>query len=414
MSEIEHHSYSLKINLNKIYIIVPSFKLMSYKSAVDLTQRLMSIDSVSAKGNMGVTRLLAPYLTDLGFHVEHHPISHAGEVLIARLGSQTAGSHGLAFVGHLDTVPYNPEQWDYPPLAGVIDSGRLYGIGATDMKGPIAAMIFAAKRFVGDTLRKPFAIVLTDGEEIGHTGAKYMLAHRLLNPHVADTPEANTPEFKYAVVGEPTSLSPIRAHLGIGETDIIVYGRGGHGSETHLGDNANERAAEVILALKALRIELQAERHKTFEHLYPGLNTGILQGGTAKNVIPEEALVGTQFRILPGYEYGYVHMRIAKVVEELAAKNGFRVRLNHLRDDPGFETSADSELIRFLEGRTGKPSSAVKYSTEAAEMAKLDTEPVVFGPGSINVAHKPNEFVPLEELLQGEEIYADAIRTFCK
>ncbi|MBS3100666.1 acetylornithine deacetylase [Candidatus Woesearchaeota archaeon] len=379
---------------------------MSYKSAVKLTQKLVSVNSVSARGNMGIARLLIPYLEGLGFDVECHPRNHTNLNLIARLGGQDARYGGLAFVGHLDTVPYESERekWGCHPLGGLIEDGKIWGVGTADMKGPIAAAIFAAKRYTKEVLRRPFVLYLTDGEEVGHTGAKWLLAHGLLDPK----------EVRHAIVGEPTSLVPVSTHLGIGETDVIVYGKGGHGSETHLGDNANERAAEVILGLKELRIALEGERHKTFEYLYPALNIGIMQGGTAKNKIPQEAVVKVQYRTFPGHEPGYVHNRVAGVVEEIAAKSGFEVKICHLRDDPGFETPADSELVRFLEELTGKRSSGVNFSTEATELQQAGIEPVVLGAGSIKTAHRPNEFVPLEELLQSEEMYAKAIRVFCK
>lgn len=378
---------------------------MTYKSAVDLTQKLVSVDSVSAGGNNLVANLLHDYLRSLGFHVQAFQRDHLNVNLVARIGS---GTGGLAFVGHLDTVPYQEERdrglWNYEPLDGVISDGRIHGVGTADMKGPIAAAIFAGKRFVNERLTKPFAIVLTDTEEAGHKGAQ----------HLRDKHYLSSDEFEYAVVGEPTSLAPVTTHLGIGETDIFVYGKGGHGSMPHLGVNAIEIKSEVVRALRIFKEDLRINTHTKYEDLYTSLNMGREGGGTAKNKIPDMAWVSVQYRPLPDVEKGHIHNQIKEIAERVAASYGGRAEAIPLREDPAFEISPDIEIARFFQERTKNKPKGVQFSTEAVEMLQMGIKPVVFGPGEIfGNAHQPNESLSLADLANVEEYYAEAIQRFC-
>lgn len=385
---------------------------MSYTSAVDLTQRLVSVDSVSpTTGNLGVARLLIPYLDSLGFHVGIFQRDHANVNIIARLEG-AENSEGFAFVGHLDTVTYKEQQeqgrWSCHPLGGEISGGRIWGRGTTDMKGSIAAAIFALKRYAGDTLRRPCYLILTDSEEIGHKGAKELLALGLLNPSA----------IRHAIVGEPTSLAPAITHPAIEETDITVYGKGGHGSRPHLGTNALYVASRIMNGLEELDLRFQKEMHPTFKHLAAvSFNAGKAFGGEAPNMIPEGAWIKTQYRQfpIPGEKPKNIHGIIEETAKGVGKTYGVRVDPVYVRNDPGFIISPDAMIVRFLQERSSQEPIAVEFSSEAAEMQQARIRQIaVFGPGDIDDAHQPNESLSLEQLAMAEEIYAEAIRTFCK
>lgn len=375
-----------------------------YAPVVELTQRLVGTSSVSIEGNYKITAYLVDILKDAGFRVEVHKREAEMINLIARKSGNNG--QGLALLGHTDTVTYEGKGWTTDPLGGEIREGRVYGRGSADMKGAIAAMIIAAKQFPEEAFARPLVLYLTDTEEQGHLGAKWLLEQGKFDKN----------ETPYAIVGEPTELKPIRIHNGIGETDVYVYGSGGHGSRTREGVNAIEKAHVVISRLKELARILEREHvHPNFsDDVYVSLNPGIIEGGSAKNIIAEAVKISYQHRPLPGMEPGYVHRQIYEALRELIARDDkLWVWVKPLRDDPGFETPADSRIIKTLEELTGANAGAVKFSTEAVELSQAGVQPVVLGPGSIEVAHKANEFVGIDQLLKAVDIYTAAIKEFC-
>ena len=378
---------------------------------VDLTRKLVSLPSVSADGNNGVIRFLDPFLRNLGFHVESYVGDHNNTCLIARLGGQDVRHDGLAVVAHLDTVPYKIEQeqgkWgDCNPLGGEISNGKLYGRGTADMKGPLAVATLAARRFARERLKRPFGLVLTYDEEVGHRGAKYLLSKGLLDPR----------EFKYAIVGEPTALTPVITHPGMEETDVTVYGTGGHGSLPHLGKNAISIASRIAVALDDIGLDFQKKKHPDFDNLcVAAMNIGMMDGGEAPNMIPRKAWLKVQYRPfpIPGQKPGYVHELIKETATRIGDSYGVVVEAVHVRNDPGFEIAPNAEIVKFLQESSGQKPIGVSFSTEAVELQQAGILPVVFGPGSIYDAHKEMEFISIDQLLRSQSIFEEAIREFC-
>ncbi len=363
---------------------------------------LVAIDSVSARSNSEIISYLEERCAAVGLsvaksnHVDDNGVAKIN--LVARSSSQPEIE--LALVGHTDTVPYDPNWTEALKLTE--RDGKLFGRGACDTKAFIAAALAAIEQIDLAKLRKPLALVFTSDEEIGCLGAKRLVEAR---PFTA----------RYAIVGEPTSLQPMRAGKGYCLAQIVVRGREAHSAYPRLGASAIFRAAKLIEKIETIAEEIQNHRHEDFDPPFTTLNVGVINGGSAKNIIPGECRFTLEWRTIPGQRSGYVLDRVNEAIEELrAADPDFECELNADRADESFETSASSKLVEFLEQASGKSSSTVAFGTEAPSMISLGAEAVVFGPGDIRVAHRTGEFVPVDELNRCVRILQQAISRFCQ
>jgi acetylornithine deacetylase len=305
----------------------------------------------------------------------------------------------LALVGHTDTVPFEPS-W-VEALTLTEREGKLYGRGACDTKGFIAAALTAIEETDVRALRRPLALVLTADEEVGLVGAKRLA-------------ESKPFKARHAVVGEPTGLQPMRAGKGYCLADVTVRGREGHSAYPHLGASAIMRAARLVARVERIAEELKSDAHDSFDPPQTTLNVGLIAGGTAKNVIAGECRFTLEWRPVPGQEAEHVVELIEREVEALRAEDeGFDCTVRVLRLDKGVETEPDAPLVRALEELTGKSSGTISFATEAPQLAELGADAVVFGPGDIRVAHRTGEFVPASELAEAVTILRGVIERFC-
>ncbi|MCA1556813.1 MAG: acetylornithine deacetylase, partial [Acidobacteria bacterium] len=306
----------------------------------------------------------------------------------------------LALVGHTDTVPFDPAWADALTLTE--REGKLYGRGACDTKGFIAAALTAIAQFDPANLRRPLALVFTADEEVGCLGAKQLA-------------EARAFTARYSIVGEPTSLQPIRAGKGYCLAEVRVGGREGHSAYPALGASAIFRAARLIARIETVAEALKEQQHAAFDPPYTTLNVGVINGGTAKNIIAGECRFTLEWRPIPGQAATYAFELIQAEVESLRATEAdFDCRLEILRLDDAMETSASSPLVGELETLSGQTAGTVAFGTEAPQMIEMGAEAVVFGPGQIRTAHRTGEFVPAAELNTCVEILARAIQKFCQ
>src|SRR3989475_4662285 len=255
---------------------------------------LVSIDSVSARSNAEVISYLEGRCEALGFTVKR--FSHMDETgaekinLVAlRITSQAEAyaTVELALVGHTDTVPYDSSWTEALKLTE--SDGKLYGRGACDTKGFIAAALTAVAGIDLKNLRRPLALVFTADEEIGCLGAKRLAEMRALRA-------------RYAIVGEPTSLQPMRAGKGYCLAEIIVHGREAHSAYPAVGASAIFRAARLIAQIEKIAEQLKTETHEAFDPPFTTLNVGLIDGGTAKNVIAGKCRFTLEWRTVPGQE----------------------------------------------------------------------------------------------------------------
>lgn len=367
---------------------------------------LVAIDSVSARSNSTIVDCLSQRCEALGLRVKRFPYTdESGSEkinLIALAGTKfTEGPPEveLALVGHTDTVPYDPVWEDALRLTE--REGKLYGRGACDTKAFIAAALTAIELIELKKLRRPLALIFTADEEIGLLGAKRLA-------------EARAIHSRYAIVGEPTSLRPMRAGKGYCLAEVKIKGREAHSAYPGLGSSAVFAAARLIAAIERIAAELEREEHPAFDPSYTTLNVGLVHGGTAKNVIAGECRFTLEWRPIPGQDPKRLLDLLATAIEEEKTRDpDFVCEVDAARADVGFETSPDSNLVTMLEELSGLQAGTVAFGTEAAQTTELGADAVVLGPGDIRVAHRTGEFVPVAELEACVTILRQAIEQLC-
>jgi len=305
----------------------------------------------------------------------------------------------LALVGHTDTVPFDPSWAD--ALTLVERDGKFYGRGACDTKGFIAAALAAIEETDLSKLARPLALVLTADEEVGCLGAKRLAESRPFR-------------VRHAVVGEPTSLQPVRAGKGYCLADVTVRGREGHSAYPSTGASAITRAARLITRVERIAEELKRDAHDAFDPPYTTVNVGLVAGGTAKNVIAGECRFTLEWRPVPGQRPEVVAELVRREAEDLRrGDEDFDCEVRVVRLDGGMETGRDAPIVRALEEATARAAGTISFATEAPQLAELGADAVVFGPGDIRVAHRTGEFVPASELNGAVPILRGLIERFC-
>ena len=358
---------------------------------VELLHQLVSLPSVSSTspeldmGNRPVIDLLAGYLEDLGFAIEIQPIGDGGNKanLIATLGR---GPGGLVLAGHTDTVPYDDGLWTFDPLGITERDHRLYGLGSTDMKGFFPLAIEAARSVIGETLKAPLILLATADEESSMSGAQALAA-------------AGKPKARQAIIGEPTGLRPVRLHKGIMMEAVRIRGHSGHSSDPDLGKNALEGLHAVLGNLFSFREELkQRYRHPGFGVPHPTLNPGCVHGGDNPNRICGSAELHFDLRTTPGCSNEEMREELRERLAGVARECDIEIEMSSLiRGADAFEQAGDCEFVQMAEKLTGHSAEAVAFATEAPYLQQLGMDTIVLGPGSINRAHQPDEYIELDQ-----------------
>lgn len=365
---------------------------------------LVAIDSVSSRSNAEIVSYLATRCEARGLIVKRFPYIDENGIEKINLVAQTSDCDSktaveLALVGHTDTVPYDSAWTDALRLTE--KDGKLFGRGACDTKAFISAALTAIENIDSAKLKKPLALAFTADEEIGCLGAKRLAEGR---PFTA----------RYAIVGEPTSLQPMRAGKGYSLARITMRGREAHSAYPQIGVSAIFGAARLIERIEQIAEQLKNDQRAAFDPPYTTLNVGLIEGGAAKNIVPGECRFTLEWRTIPGQTFDHVLTLVKQAVEELRTQDAdFVCEIEAARADDSFETRADSQLVSFLEETTGNSSGAVAFGTEAPSMIELGAEAIVFGPGDIRVAHRTGEFVPIDQLNECVQILSQAIERFC-
>ncbi len=359
-----------------------------------------SADARFDQSNRQVIDHLATWLEDLGFAVEISPLPNQPHKanLVAVLGR---GEDGLVLAGHTDTVPCDPELWNSDPFAMGERDDRFYGLGTCDMKGFFPLALEAVRDVSAADLSRPLIVVATADEECSMDGARLLV-------------ERGSPAARFAVVGEPTDLRPKRLHKGIMFEAIRVSGRSGHSSDPSLGANALDAMHAVMSEILSFREELAAaHRHPAFAVEVPTMNLGCLHAGDNPNRICGHAELQIDVRVLPGMDNEVVHGTLAKRLLPVARAHGVEIDVEMQHAAPPFEEGADSELIRLVEQLAGTEAGAVAFGTEAPFYQQLGMEAVVLGPGSIDQAHQPDEFLDQRQIEPTVRLLRDLVRRVC-
>ncbi|PCJ43669.1 MAG: acetylornithine deacetylase [SAR86 cluster bacterium] len=375
---------------------------------LSLFNHLLSLSTVSSanpaldQSNLPVIHLLAEVFEQLGFSCELIPVSDSPKKanLIATYGS---GPGGLVLSGHTDTVPFDEALWQLNPLKMTEKDDRLYGLGSSDMKGFFAVVYAALEPLLKQELpfKQPLIILATADEESSMNGARALA-------------KLGKPKARYAVIGEPTGLKPINMHKSIMMETIRIQGQSGHSSNPALGKNALEAMHEVIAALLKFRQQLQAEyQNPHFDVDVPTLNLGAIHGGDNPNRICGHCKLEFDVRLLPGMANDSIREKIRDLVKPIADK--YQTEINLAPLFPGIEAfeNKDSELVRIAEKLTGHSAMSVAFGTEAPFLQELGMDTIVLGPGSIDLAHQPNEYMAVNQVQPAITIIQDLVKHCC-
>ena len=377
------------------------------KKITERIARLIELPSVSSvssdfdMSNRPVIDQLADELERSSFEISviEVPGKPGKANLIARMGS---GEGGLVLSGHTDTVPCDESLWSSDPFRVTETNHRLYGLGTADMKSFLALAMTAAEAFEARSLHAPLTILATADEESTMSGVRALV-------------EQGELRAQCAVIGEPTDLQPVRTHKGIMMEAIRIRGRSGHSSNPALGNNALEGMHRVIGDLLAWREQLQSRhRNMAFEVPVPTLNLGRIVGGDNPNRICGACELHIDLRPTPGLGRAELRDALRTRLANTLDGSGLDWELQTLFDgvDP-MDTPADAAVVRYSEKLTGKEATGVCFATEAPYLSQLGMDVVVLGPGSIDQAHQPDEYLPLDQIEPTVVLLQNLIQRFC-
>ncbi|MCC8379747.1 acetylornithine deacetylase [Xenorhabdus sp. PB30.3] len=373
---------------------------------IELYRQLIAAPSISAvdeeldQSNESVISLLADWLKQIGFEIEVQPVpeSRGKFNMLATLGS---GSGGLLLCGHTDTVPFDAGRWTQDPFTLTERNGKLYGLGTADMKGFFAFIIDAIRDIDISKLSHPLYILATADEETSMAGARYFAANATIRPD-------------FAIIGEPTSLQPIRAHKGHVAHAIRIEGKSGHSSDPARGVNAIDLMHESITQLMKLRHTLQERYHNpAFAIPYPTMNFGHIHGGDAANRICACCELHMDIRPLPGLTLQDLNEALNESLEPVKQRWPGRLNVTELHPPiPGYECPTNHKLVGVIERLLGTKAETVNYCTEAPFIQQL-CPTIVLGPGSIEQAHQPDEYIEVSMIEPTRKLIAQIVEHFC-
>ncbi len=380
---------------------------MSLPSFISMYQQLIAAPSISAiedhlcMSNKSVIELLAQWCESLGFNCEIIELEgNKGRYnLLAKRGQ---GDGGLMLAGHTDTVPFDDSRWNQNPFKLTELDNKLYGLGSIDMKGFFAFVLQAISELDEKQQTQPILILATADEETTMAGAQQICKHPNLKP-------------SRCIIGEPTDMTPVFTHKGHMTSAIRVVGRSGHSSDPERGLNAIEVMHKVITKLLILKEQLKNKYSiNHFEIPYPTLNLGSIHGGDNANRICGCCEMHIDMRPLPGLSVQELQALLLDATFDINQQYPNSVSVIDLHEPiPAFTGSTDSALVKLAENIAGQKAVAVNYCTEAPFIQQLGCETIVMGPGSINQAHQPDEYLAMEKIKPSQQIISNLIKASC-
>ncbi|WP_019528017.1 acetylornithine deacetylase [Dasania marina] len=365
--------------------------------SLELIEKLIQFDTTSYKSNLELIEFVRDYL--LSFGVESQLVYNPEQSkanLYATIGPKDVP--GVMLSGHTDVVPVTGQNWHTDPFSVVEKDGLLYGRGTADMKSFIAIALAFVPEMLRANLTTPVHLAFSFDEEIGCVGVRHLLKM------MADMPIKPA----MCIVGEPTSMQVVNAHKGKLAQRVTVKGLEAHSSLPHTGVNAVDYAAELVVYIRKLGKQLadQGPHEEGFEVTYTTLHTGKINGGTALNIVPKECTFDFEIRNIPGQDpvpllediKNYAFNTLQPEMTAVDKDSGFE--FNQLSGYPGMFTPADEEVVNFVKGLTDVQGlKKITFGTEGGLFTeRLGIPTVVCGPGNIEQAHKPNEFIALEQV----------------
>ncbi len=374
---------------------------MTESSSLDMVRRLVGFDTTSRGSNLTLIGFVRDYL-------DHYGV--ASELVFDETGNKAnlyatvgpAGVGGIMLSGHTDVVPVDGQDWHSDPFTVFAKDDRLYGRGTADMKSFIAVVLALLPNIAARPLRVPVHLAFSYDEEMGCRGARRLVAA------IGNRPDRP----RLCVVGEPTMMRPVTGHKGKRSFRCQVHGFECHSALTHLGVNAIEAAAEMVAHLKAMarRKRELGPFDPDYAPPYTTIQTGVIHGGTTLNIVPKECSFDFEFRLLPGDDPAAGIAELRAFAEEWllpdmrAVRPEATIAFEELSAFPGLDTPDDAEITRLIAALTGANGTGkVAFGTEGGLFQQAGIATIVCGPGSIEQAHRPNEFIDLDQIAQCEK-----------
>ncbi len=365
----------------------------------EILAKLVSFDTTSRESNLPLIAWIEDYLDQ--FDIPHLRVDYEQDHktnLFATIGPDVAG--GIVLSGHTDVVPVDGQEWSHDAFELIEKNGLLYGRGSADMKGFIAVALSMIPHFKSAKLKKPIHFAFSCDEEVGCRGVRPLVQH--LRDHLKK-PSA-------VIVGEPTSMQVVNAHKSAVRFATEVTGHESHSALTDQGVNAIMVAGEIIHEISRLREELIEMGDPTgrFDPPYSTIHVGMINGGTAQNIVPKTCGFGWETRLLPGFDPHYIPQRIEDMQNKLepamkAVSPAACISTTQANAVPGLAPEQDSPAeMLALHCSHSNGTHTVSYCTEAGLFQQIGIPAVVCGPGNIEQAHKPDEFIAIEQLRKCE------------
>jgi len=359
-----------------------------------LLSQLLAFDTTSRESNLALIDFISGYLQQFG--IESTIIFNQDKTkanLYARLGPE--GDGGVMLSGHTDVVPVDGQDWSVNPFQLSESDGKYYGRGSADMKGFIASVLASVPQFQKITLRMPLYLAFSYDEEVGCLGVRSLIDHLKASPQ----------KPAMCIVGEPTEMKPVYGHKGKVAMRCKVHGHACHSAYAPEGVNAIEYAAKVINKITELAEPLKAHQDDRFDPPYSTLQTGVIRGGAALNIVPEYCQFDFEMRYLPEANANNTFTTLQDYVQrELTSKmqsvhSQANIQFESLAAYPPLLTDPQSEFAQWLANWSGTKSfETVAFGTEGGLFDEAGVATLVCGPGSMEQGHKPDEFVSIEQL----------------
>ena len=363
---------------------------------------LIAIDSTSSLSNGPFVTYVEEFIEGSGVTCHRLPSHEEGKFNLL-LTKGDPSELGLTLCGHMDTVPANHEKWQSDPWTLTERKGNWYARGSCDMKGFLAVALQSIAK--ANICNGCLAVLLLCDEELGSFGAKHVLQHGL---------PVSIP--KQVIIGEPTSLQTVRLHKGHLSMRVSIQGVSAHTGSPHLGKNASIAGGKVICTLADLSKRYESVQTECSEHFsevanFPVLTVATIHSGDAINVVPEYCELGVGLRLLPDQNKDVI---VEEIKNAIAGVCDLPWTLEELGDNPTMLTSESALINQWLSSYIGQSSSVgVSFGTDGGYLSRAGYECVLYGAGDISVAHKPDEFVPINEMESCVETIDAAIQHFC-
>ncbi|GCE31115.1 acetylornithine deacetylase [Dictyobacter alpinus] len=389
----------------------------------EVSRQLIGFDTVSAHSNLEAVHYLEGYLKEMGFNVKVIVDQVDGvdkASVLAWYGP--AVSNGLMISGHIDVVPFDGQPgWKTNPRVMQTDGKRIYGRGTADMKIAMAQALVAAKQVIKQQqdFKRPLLFIFTYDEEVAGQGSGKLI--KILPQFFKET----LPMPEVALIGEPTDFEIFPAHKGYATFDLVVHGKGGHSSVPKKGLNAIEKMGDVIRIISEIDTELEeritAENIELFPECPPSaFNCGIINGGLAGNMIADTCRLKMSLRVSPGDSSEEIIGTLKERIEDRVARKmrefapDCDVVIENLHSTPPMKSPMQSSLSALLSRVMEKQVvHGAPYGTDAGNFQHLGINSYICGPGALSEAHQPNESIPVEHFLSGQEKLEQIIAAWC-